>query len=1059
MNLKSIIFSILLSLMSITGGYAQTDSLTNISKFGDSNGKTYLIINSYNENAPWTRSVIAPITYLIAGRDGLRAELFNLNSTLVTDSVTYNRVRTQFLKYYANEKVDYVAFIGQLAFTFRSEVKEMWGDIPMLLVTRDLTVAEPEFYFSGGTDIIKNEDFRSLNSIRTDYNFTTIYLPDYYKSTVDLMCNLIPDMEEFVLFSDVDYYNRHLSNNIEIYLMEEYPGIKYKWIEANEDNDLYLQYYLSHKTPKTGLLISNWFYEKRNALGYPSLVMGALRLLFSSVNPIFTLRYAYLNLGATGGVFSDPELMHSDITTTVSDILDGISPRDIPFYCNEDKQTVMKYPLMKEYGLKTSNCPADTMYIDKPLSFWQKYYWQMIVGTLVLIMIIFVFVRRTMAQKQEIEILKRHKRFVDIMPIPYAKAKLKYNHSMEVVNIEFTSYNEAFEVILEKNREKNKPYILFPKTMLIEKISEMLTTDKPLSFIHHFEKSDTYYKITLCIIDRKKKAKREYANLIDIFAIEFTKSFKDENELRELTQRLDLSLSMANIIPWEWDIPKEMLYFEATDLFRRYDNRNIGSDPSKKDWMAEPYAEYMSMIVREDKEKFRNVKEQILLGNIEEFHIEYRLKVARQGKECIEWMDMNGAVSERDANGMPIKVIGSSLVTTERKNQEMELIEAAEKAGHADKMKTLFVANLSREIRTPLSAIIKYTDLICNTDDANKQKGYRRIITHNNEVLRVLINDMIEFAQNETDDLDLHESIVNINVLILTVGESIRDCLQKGVVLNHTFAMEHCFARIDSQRVSQVLMNLLTTACKYTSEGCVTVGYAIRDEFIHFFVKGSGTDIAYEYHCDIFNNGEDFADQIVDEEDLGLAKSVSLVEFMGGYVGLDSNGEGEGSTYWFNIPYDPVDVNIDEVDSSEVEIEESEAVDAETDDMDQCFVSMTDNPLILVADDVDSNFEMLKSLLPENYEVIHAKNGHEAVDMCRESKPDIVLMDVNMPGLDGYNALAEIRKSGNLVPVIALSSYLCATDRKRILSRGFDDVLSRPITAEAIIDAINKFIL
>lgn len=1059
MNLKPIFFLILFSLLSATGGYAQIDSLTNISKFGMSNnGKTFLIINSYNENAPWTRSIIAPVTYLIAGRDGLRAELFNLNSTLVTDSLTYERVRTQFLKNYAKEKVDYVAFIGQLAFTLREEVKEMWGDIPMLLVTRDLTVAEPEFYFSGNTDTIDDDDIRTLNSLKADYNFTTIYLPDNYKETIDLMNDLIPEMEEFVLFSDVDYYNRHLSRDIEVYLMEEYPGIKYKWIEASEQNDIHLQYFLSHKASKTGLMISNWFYEKRNALGYPSLVMGGLKLLFSSVNPIFTLRYAYINHGAIGGVFSDPELLNTDITQTVNDILDGVSPRDIPFYYNEEKQTVLKYPLMKEYGLKTSHCPPDTIFLDKPLSFWQKYYWQMILGTLLLIMVGLVFVRRNMAQKQEIEILKRHKRFVDIMPIPYAKARLKYNHSMEVVSMDFTSYNEAFENIIKENKEKNKPYVLFPPKLIVEKTTEMMKTNEPLSFIHHFEQSDTYYKITLCIIDHKKKAKHAYVNLIDIFAVEFTKSFKDEKELRELTQRLDLSLSMANIIPWEWNLPEEMMYFEATDMFRRYENRKVVNDPSKKDWQAEPYAEYISMIVKEDREKLRNVKEQILLGNIDEFHIEFRMKVPRQGKDYIEWMDINGAVSERDAQGRAIKVIGSSLVTTERKNQEMKLIEAADKAGRVDNMKTMFVANLSREIRTPLRAIIKYSELIYNTDDAKKRKEYRRIIMHSNEVLRTLINDMIEFAQSEIDDLDLHETIVNINVLILTVGETVRDGMQREVELKYAFGKEYCFAKFDAQRVSLVLMSLLNNACKYTDQGTITVGYEIQGAYIHFFVQDTGSDVVYEYHSEIFNNSDDNAEKIVDDEDLGLAKSVSTIEFMGGFVGLDPNSEGVGSTYWFNIPYDAVDINIDEVDVEEIEpVVESEDLDMADEDFDM--MSVNGNPLILVADDMDSNFEMLRELIPQNIEVIHASNGHEAVEMCAKSKPDIVLMDLNMPDLDGYSALAEIRKSGNHVPIIALSGYVCAPDRKRIISSGFDDVLSKPVTADALLNVINKFVL
>ena len=1065
MNVKAFICYLLITVFSLSHAYAQDDTLPNISEYGDPDGdRTFLIINSYNENSPWTRAMITPITYFIANTDGIHAELINLNSTLITDSVTYEKVKTVFLKKYAEEKVDYVVFIGQLAFTFREEIKDMWGDIPMLLITRDLTIAPPKYYFSGFDNPESDEDeTRSIKELKSEFNFTAIYVPDYYKETIDLMYDMIPDMEELVFFSDAAYYNRNLSSDIEIYLLEQYPGIKYKWIQASEHNDLDLQYYLMHKTPTVGLLMSSWFYEKVGALGYPSLVMGDLNLLFSSANPVFSLRHAFLNLGAIGGVYSDPEAIHNVITNMVSDIVETSDARNIKIYSNRDNYQIMvKYPLLKDYGLQIGRCPKGTIFLDKPQTFWEKYYWQMIVMALLFAMLVVVFVRRNMTQRKEIEMLKRHKQFVEIMPVPYAKAKVKYNLSMEVINIEYTAFNEEFVKIIKANREKSKSYILFPSELISEKTSQMLETDKPLSFTYHFDKTDTYYVFTLCIIDRKTKDEREYANQIDIFAVDVTKRLKDEKYLRELTQRLDLTLSVANIIPWEWNIKDDVLYFGATDLFRRYDGRHVNEDPAKKDWSSVGYGEYISMVVQDDKQRFLKIREEIILRNIEEFHEEFRLKIPRHGKENEEWIDCSGAVSDWDADGQPLKVMGSMLLVTERKNQEMDLRRASERANEAYCMKSSFLTSMSHEIRTPLNAIMGFASLICDTDDPEKRKEYKRIITQNNDVLLNLLNDVLDLAKIESNTVDIQESTVDVNTLIHNVTESIRERLQKGVVLNVAFGAPRCVISADANRVSQVLMNLLSNACKYTPEGSITVGYDIIDGSIRFFVKDTGIGVSKDMQESLFRTSDRITERIKGNG-MGLDISLSLVECMGGTMGMESRGEGMGSDFWFSIPYKPVEAEMPKVAAAEnTSSEKAKNKDTEAESENQAAdapeKTNDKRPMILVAEDVDGNYLLIENLIPDYCVVAHAWNGREAVDMCRELNPDLVLMDVNMPILDGYKALSEIRAEGNEVPTVAITAYAYASDRRRILSSGFNDFLSKPLNPEALHEVICKYI-
>lgn len=1020
--------------------------------------KTFLIVNSYSEATPWIKSVMTPITYYIANNDNVHAELYHLNSVLITDSTTYNKVYEEFFKHFDGHKIDYVAFIGQMAFTFRDEIQRRWGeDIPMLLITRDITIADVDYYFSGYQPAKTISSHKSLAEIKKDYNFTAVHTPDYYKETLELMIHMLKDMDKLVLFTDAAYYNRHMANNIKTYITENHPDIKYEWVKASMDDNLWLQYYLTHTDLRTGLLMSSWFYEKTGPLGYPILVSGDLNLLYSSANPVFSMREAYMELGSIGGVFSDPEIQKSMITDAVDRIVNGEQPRDIPFYSTKDyTETIINHELLLDYELSEKVCPADTVYIGKPLSFWEKYLWQVVAVLIGLAVVAFVIIRRNMAQRHEIELLSRHQKFIDIMPVPYAKARIQYSPQMEVTNINYLVYNQAFDELIKKNKAKDKSYILFPNHFIAQKTTEMLTTGKPVSFVYHFPSTDSYYIFTLCIVEARKRNSIDIVDSIDIFAVDITERQKNQRELRELTQRLDLTIGIANIIPWEWDMKSDIMYFKSTDLFKRYEvSKEI--NPEKENWSALPTADFMRMMVNEDKEETRHVREQVILDKINQFHIEYRLKIQRKGKEEVEWFDVNGIISERDDEGNPSKVIGTVMVVTKQKQQENELIEAKEKATQSDKMKSTFLANMSHEIRTPLNAILGFSTLMCETDDPQKHREYASHISKNNEILLTLVNDVLDLAKIESNAIEIIKTPTDLNSLMHTLEESLKSKLQKGAALVMKNGERDCFVNIDSNRLAQVMMNLMSNAAKFTSHGSITFGYDILgNDKLRFYVKDTGIGISPENKARLFKRFDRLNTQ-VEGTGLGLSISKLLVEQMGGEVGIDSKGEGMGSTFWFTLPYEP---------ASEADIENAKLTAAAKTGMapvDAQAQASTDDaegsgkrPLIMIAEDIEGNFLLLKSFLGKKYDIEHAWDGQEAVEMYRRHKPDLILMDIGMPKMDGYQATAQIRQTDKQIPIIAVTAYAYATDRKRIMSSGFNDFVAKPISREALFATIDR---
>ena len=1027
--------------------------------------KTFLIIDSYSEASPWSKSVIMPITYYMANNDSVHAELYHLNSVLITDSVKYSQVHDEFFSHFGDRQIDYVAYIGQMAFTFRDDVKKSWGeDIPMLLITRDLTIANTDYYFSGGENTYSRSGSKTISDIRSDYNFTSVYVPNYYKEVIDMMDSVLGGMDRMVFFTDGAYYNRALTLNVETYLAENYPDVEFEPVCANADDNFILQYYLMHPSEHTGLLLSSWFYEKTGPFGYPILVSGDINLLSSSVNPIFALRHPYMELGAIGGVYYEPTLLHDDIISIVEKMVSGVQPRDMKL-CSDggDPVRMINYPMLKEYELQEKNCPPDTVMVNKPLSFWEKYSWRIITVILIIALCFFLLTRRNMAQRHEIEILSRHKKFIDNMPVPYSKARIKYTPDMKVANISYTIFNQAFDDLKKKNASKGGDYILFPNDFISQKTTELLTTNRPVSFMRHFPATDNYIVFTLCLVEARKKNSIDFVDSIDIFATDVTERQKNERRLRETSQRLDLTINIANIVPWEWDMKTDIMWVKSPELFKYHNDTltdSLSSDPDKEQWSAVPTADFMRMIVEEDKVEMLHAREQLILNKIDQFHCEYRIKINRHGKERIEWFDVSGAVSERDESGKPIKVIGTLVVVTERKHQENELIEAEEKARNADKMKSAFLANMSHEIRNPLNAIVGFSSLMAETENRDERKEYAELISKNNDLLLNLINDLLDLSKIESNTLDIKKSPTDLNKLMYHVGESIKTGLKPGVVLNMTNGASSCHVNIDSNRITQVMLNLLNNASKFTSEGSITYGYTLQDDgMIHLFVKDTGIGISPENQKRLFKRF-DRINSSVPGTGLGLAISKNLIENMGGVAGIYSEGDGKGSTFWFNIPYEPVDTPDekahtlpDDAKSSGAATPESTVKSAPAPEKKK---NHSDNPLILIAEDIEGNYRLLQNFLNKRYTLEHAWDGEEAVEMYSRLQPDLILMDISMPKLNGYQATEKIRKLDANVPIIAVTAYAYATDRKRILSSGFSDYVVKPISREALIETIEK---
>lgn len=259
--------------------------------------------------------------------------------------------------------------------------------------------------------------------------------------------------------------------------------------------------------------------------------------------------------------------------------------------------------------------------------------------------------------------------------------------------------------------------------------------------------------------------------------------------------------------------------------------------------------------------------------------------------------------------------------------------------------------------------------------------------------------------------------------------ENITKCRMEGsgVQLIAETPLSSCFIRTEKNRLMQVINNFLTNAIKFTQKGSITFGYEIRDKMLYFHVTDTGCGIPANKKDSIFGRFVKL-NSFAQGTGLGLSICRTIIEHMNGTIGVESE-EGKGSTFWFTIPYQPARL-------SEKKAEEFQPITVQKDKL-----------TILIAEDNESNYRLFQSILRKEYSLIHAWDGQEAIEKFKEHQPQIILMDINMPRMDGYEATKEIRKLSADVPIIAITAFAYASDEQRVLENGFDGYMSKPINA------------
>lgn len=392
---------------------------------------------------------------------------------------------------------------------------------------------------------------------------------------------------------------------------------------------------------------------------------------------------------------------------------------------------------------------------------------------------------------------------------------------------------------------------------------------------------------------------------------------------------------------------------------------------------------------------------------------------------------------------------------TDRKLAEQELIKSKEKAEESDRLKSAFLANMSHEIRTPMNGILGFADLLKEPNlTSKKQQEYIKIIESSGVRMLNIINDIVNISKIEAGLMEVNLTESNVNEQIEYIYTFFKpEVEQKGMQLffKKSLTSKDAVIKTDQEKIYAILTNLVKNAIKYTNEGFIEYGYRLNMDSkpaeLEFFVKDTGVGILKDQQEAVFERfvqADSSNKMAYHGVGLGLSISKAYVEILGGKIWLESE-EGKGSTFYFTIPYN-------------TELEKKNLVENLVPDYDEAN-NYTKNLNVLIAeDDKISRILLTKTIKVFSKEIIEAIDGVEALEACKNNPDiDLVMMDINMPNMNGHEATKQIRQFNKNVIIIAQTANAFDSDRKVAMESGCNDFISKPIIKNELLGLINKY--
>ncbi len=858
------------------------------------------------------------------------------------------------------------------------------------------------------------------------------------KDTIEEMLKIYPSTKRVFIFNDYSVSGQKIRESI-VKDLEDFQGnVSF---EYNEDIPIsQLEHKLSSFDDNTLVLLGTYYTDKNN--DYFSEQDISQMILNGNNNAWFTLYPGTFGLGALGGKITNSYNHGAAAAKMALEILSGTPPSNIPIITSPDgiNQWMFDHKVSDRYYISDWLFPSESVFINKKLPIYETdpVLVAIVVSIILLILIVagilgaffivtkrrnaeLILIQKNLHTAEELlekdliikEIKNRLEKSIGSAPIGYAV-------TIEGVVIEKNSYvDNVFGI---KNNQQIRE--LYPDPLVRDEIQRELEAGKIISgrivYLKTLSGEIQRFQLSFNSVEFSGKT----AFITWLVCVEEVEAQKDalsltEKDLQKIVDTLPIPMLIVD------KANHDILYVNNASSYM-FPHTDKEAEPSHK------LTSFVELYSQQKELQYNNVS----------------FEIAHQAHENVDLLVSASEIVYKNDDS----IIFICQNISAQKKQAEHLSKAAEKEREANQMKSIFLANMSHEIRTPMNAIIGFSQiLISDKALGNKQKEFIHSINRSGEHLLTLINDVLEMSKIEAGSISFNPSTIDMYDMISEIKSMFMlRTNAKSILFLTEYDDLPRYIFSDESKIRQIIINLLGNAVKFTSTGGLSWKLRCIDldekKLLVMEISDTGVGInseELEHIFEPFKQSE--SGKHIGGTGLGLSISRELARFIGGDISAHSE-VGVGTTFKVELP---IEVSKD-----------YGVVEMETD---QIVVSIANSksPRLLVVDDTEDNIEVLREMLqPVGFTVIEARNGHEAIEIYLNEPIELILMDMRMPVMDGYEASTKIRedKVRPYIPIIALTASAFEEDKNRIYSIGIDDYIRKPFQRKNLFNAIKKYL-
>ncbi|MDP3642435.1 MAG: ATP-binding protein [Bacteroidota bacterium] len=570
---------------------------------------------------------------------------------------------------------------------------------------------------------------------------------------------------------------------------------------------------------------------------------------------------------------------------------------------------------------------------------------------------------------------------------------------------------------------------------------------------------DTHEENKYELIKELQELQQEYNSLKALYGKDAIRNHQAEQELIIANKELAIQNDEKEKRAAELILANKELVFQNEEKEKRaaelvIANKELAFQNDEKEKRAAELILANKELVFQNEEKEKRAAELVLANKELAFQNDEKEKRAAEliiaNKELVFQND------EKEKRAAELILANKELAfqNDEKEKRAAELVIAKEHAEQSDRLKSAFLANMSHEIRTPMNGILGFASILKEADlTGEEQREYLELMEQSGARMLNIINDIVDISKIESGLMEVHSKESNINEQIDYIHTFFKPEMDKKRIQffsKKSLPGKEAVINTDREKIYAILTNLVKNAIKYTDEGSIEFGYNLKTErqttVLEFFIKDTGIGIPKHMQEAIFERfiQADITDKMARQgAGLGLSISKAFVELLGGKIRVSSE-EGKGSIFYFTIPY---------------KSQPHTKSDITTFVSDEGEKGQIRNlKVLIVEDDKISDLLILTMLKKISHQVLHSETGVEAIETCRNNPDlDLVLMDIKMPDMNGYEATRQIRQFNNDIIIIAQTAFGLSGDRGKAIEAGCNDYITKPINKDKLLPLIQKY--